>query len=146
LEEIPKYPGAFKLTRVVDGNDAVLELDGTNMRLFVQQIVVVTDKSLRTDSYSYRLLADDSLGSWLVRWEYERKPVDPDYSYPRAHVHINGHFIDGEPTERVHIAGRRVPLELVVRNLISDWDVKPRTDDWEAVLDESAAQVFDEPI
>jgi hypothetical protein len=30
------------------------------------------------------------------------------------------------------------PLELVVRNLISDWGVKPRIDDWLTILQESA--------
>jgi hypothetical protein len=40
---------------------------------------------------------------------------------------------------RVHVASRRVSLELLVRNLISDWGVKPRTDDWLTILQESAA-------
>ena len=35
-----------------------------------------------------------------------------------------------------------MPLELVVRNLISDWGVKPRTEDWRAILDQ-AAETFD---
>jgi len=143
LKELPGCLGAFKLTRVVDRDDAALELDGTKLRLFVQQIVVVGDKGPRTESYSYRLLDDESLGSALVRWEYEREPTDPDYSYPRAHVHVNGHFADGTPIDRRHIATRRVSLELVVANLISDWGVKPRSGDWEAILEESAKE-FDE--
>jgi hypothetical protein len=81
-----------------------------------------------------------------VRWEYTRNRPRGEYPYPRAHAHINGHFIDGAPTERVHIAGRRVALELVVRNLISDWGVKPRTDDWESILEVSTAQGFDELV
>jgi hypothetical protein len=32
-----------------------------------------------------------------------------------------------------------------VRHLITDWDVKPRTDDWEDILEESAAGFDDSP-
>jgi hypothetical protein len=32
----------------------------------------------------------------------------------------------------------RLPLELVVRNLVSDWGVKPRTEDWLPILEDSA--------
>jgi hypothetical protein len=37
---------------------------------------------------------------------------------------------------RLHIPTERLPLEFVVRHLITDWDVKPRSDHWEAILDE----------
>jgi hypothetical protein len=134
---IAGYPDAFELTRVVDGANASLELYGTAVRLFVHQVVVVDDGHCRTESYSYRLQADASLRSWLIRWEYVRDPPESDYAYPRAHVHVNGSFPDEAPIGRVHIASRRVSLELVVRNLISDWGVKPRCDDWEAILGES---------
>jgi hypothetical protein len=71
VEPIAGYPDAFELTRVVDGDDAPLELNGTTAHLFVKQ--------------------------------------------------------------------------LVVRNLISDWGVKPRSADWRAILDESAAGFDDLP-
>jgi hypothetical protein len=141
VEEIDGYPDGFGLTRIVEGASAPLELDGTGLCLYVQHMVAVRDGKCRTDSYAYRLQRDVSLDSWLVRWEYVRDPPPTDYAYPRAHVHINGHFVDGPPTERVHIASRRVPLELVVGNLISDWGVKPRTNDWEAILEQSAEGV-----
>jgi hypothetical protein len=115
-----------------------LELNGTTVCLFVQQVVVVEDGKCRTESYSYRLQAGASPGSWLVRWEYRRDPPRADYVYPRAHVHVNGKFPDDSPIGRVHIATPRLPLELVVQNLISDWGVRPRTDDWRAILHESA--------
>jgi hypothetical protein len=51
---IPGYADAFKLTRLVNGDDAPLELDGTAAHLFVQQIVVVDDGRCRTESYSCR--------------------------------------------------------------------------------------------
>ncbi len=142
MTPIPGYADAFKLTRLVNGDDAPLELDGTAAHLFVQQIVVVDDGRCRTESYSYRLLADASLKAWLIRWEYVRDPPPLGYDYPRAHVHVNGTFFNDSPIGRVHIATPRIPLELVVRNLISDWGVKPRTEDWRAILDE-AAETFD---
>jgi hypothetical protein len=93
----------------------------------------------RTESYVYRLQGDASTGSWLIRWDYRREPPRADYPYPRAHVHVNGRFPDGEPIGRQHIPAPRMPMELVIGYLISDHGVKPRSGDWEAILDESAA-------
>lgn len=131
-------PGIFQLTRTVDGDDAPLELRGSELRLFVEYVVVVEGEDLGIDSYSYRLQRDVSSRSWLVRWEYRREPRTVDYAYPRAHVHVNGTLPDRRPVDRTHIATRKMPLELIVRNLITDWGVRPRTDDWEAILEESA--------
>jgi hypothetical protein len=50
---------------------------------------------------------------------------------------IAGHDADAFELTRV-VQEDRLPLELVVRNLISDWGVKPRTDDWLTILQESA--------
>jgi hypothetical protein len=135
-------PDAFQLTRIVDGDYAALELDGTTAHPFVQQLVVVEDGHCKTESYSYRLQADASDRSWRIRWEYVRDPPRPDYPYPPEHVHVNGSFPDGEPIAREHIPAARMPLELVIQYLISDRGVKPRTDDWLAILEESAATVI----
>jgi len=143
VEPIVGYPDAFELTRVVNDEDAPLELDGTTAHLFVRLVVVVEDGRCRTESYAYRLQADASRGSWLVRWEYRRDPPLADYAYPRAHVHVNSFFADGVPVGRIHVATGRMPLELVLRNLISDWGVKPRTEAWEAILKESAVDFDD---
>ena len=144
MNPIADDPPTFKLTRLVNDEDTALELYGTAARLFVQQVVVVEDGRCKTESYIYRLQADPSARSYLIRWEYRRRPPRADYPYPLAHVHVNGTFPDGDPTGPVHIATARVPLELVLRNLITDWNVKSRTDDWEAILDESV-QGFDYP-
>jgi hypothetical protein len=72
-------PATFRLTRIVDDDDVALELDGTTARLFVQQIVVVEDDRCRTESYVYRLQADASPRSTLVRWEYRRDPPRAKY-------------------------------------------------------------------
>ncbi len=110
------------------------------MRLSVQLIVVVVDdERCRTESATYCLQASGSRKSWLLRWDYVREPSESEYAYPRAHVHVNAAFADGATAGRLHIPTRRLPLELVVRHLITDWNVKPRTPGWEAILDESAA-------
>jgi hypothetical protein len=64
-------------------------------------------------------------------------------AYPRAHVHVNANFSDGASIGRLHIPTRRVPLELVIRHLITDWDVQPKNDGWQAILEESI-QGFDD--
>jgi hypothetical protein len=132
---IAGYPDAFELSRVVERANVPLELDGTTICLFLHEVLVVEDGCCRTESYAYRLQADGSMGSWLFRWEYVREPPPSDVAYPRAHIHVNGSFPDGAPVARLHIPTRRIPLELIVRHLITDWDVKPRSDDWEAILD-----------
>lgn len=123
----------------MNDDDAALEWDGTTARLFVQQVVVVEDGRCKTESYVYRLQADASTNSWLIRWEYRREPPRADYPYPRAHLHVNGRFPDGEQIGRQHIPAPRMPLELVIRYLITDRGVKPRSGDWEAVLEEATA-------
>jgi hypothetical protein len=133
---------AFELTRLVDGASAPLELHGIDGRLFVRQMIVVTEGHCRTESYAYRLQAGESIGSWLLRWEYLREPPRPDYVYPRAHVHVNALFPDGSSSARLHIPSRRVPLELVLWHLISDWGVQPKSSDWEALL-EASVEGFD---
>lgn len=143
ITPIAGYRDAFRVTRVVDGNDVPLELDGTTLCLAVEQVVLDESGRCRVESYPYRLQTDPSPKSWLIRWDYVRDPPQSDYTYPRAHMHVNGAFPDGEPIGRVHIASRRMPLELVLRNMISDWGVSPRTGDWERILDESAQELDD---
>lgn len=139
VEPIVGYPGGFELTRVLDGDDVPLELDGTTARLYVQQIVVVEDDRCRTESYSYRLQEDVSPKSWMIRWEYRRDPPRADYPYARGHVHLNGTLFNGKPAGHLHVPAPKMPLELIIRHLITEWDVKPRTDNWEAILEDSAA-------
>ena len=63
---------AFELRRVVGEDRVPLELDGTTARLFVRLLVVVEDGRCRTESYTYRIQADESRKSWQIRWEYRR--------------------------------------------------------------------------
>ena len=81
----------------------------------------------------------------MLRWEYFREPPKANYGYPLAHLHANAEFIDPGPAggrlakgpPHLHIPTARVPLELVLWHLIAEWGVKPKTDDWLAVLSES---------
>jgi hypothetical protein len=139
----PRDANAFELTRLVDGASAPLELHGTSARLFVRQIIVVAEGHCKTESYAYRFQVDESIASWLIRWEYLREAPRVDYSYPRAHIHVNATFADGMSAGGLHIPSRRVPLELVARHLIAEWGVQPKHDDWQTVLEESV-QGFDE--
>ena len=141
---IPGEPDTFKLTRVVEEDDVPLELDGTTARLLVHEVVVVEDDQCRTESYLYRLQADQSARSTLVRWEYRRDPPRAKYLYPRAHVHVNGTSPTGSRQAPSTSPPRACRWKSVLRNLISDWGVKPRTNDWEAILKESA-EAFDHP-
>lgn len=128
---------------MVHGVKAPIQLDGTKMHLYVQQTVVIDGDRCWTKSATYRLQADESRKSWLIRWEYMRYPPPADYAYPRAHVHLNATFADGTSADRLHVPTERIGLELVIRHLITDWGVKPRSEDWEAVLEESAVTVED---
>jgi hypothetical protein len=133
---------AFELTRIVEAERVPLELDGTTLYLGVRQLIVVEDGQIRTESYSYRLQTGTAMSSWLIRWEYRRAPADN--VYPRGHVHVNSSFPDGAPVGHLHIPAPPMGLGLIVRHLITDWNVEPRTDDWEAILQDSAAD-FDYP-
>jgi hypothetical protein len=120
-----------------------LELHGSQARLFVRQIIEVVEGHCQTESYGYRLQADESIESWLIRWEYHRDPPRPDYSYPRAHVHVNGLFPNGDTVGKLHIPTRRLPLELVLWHLIAEWEIRSKTSNWRATLEESI-EGFDE--
>jgi hypothetical protein len=142
----------FQLERLVEREGVPLELRGTTARLYVRQVVVVKDGRPRTKSYEYRFQADESRKSWLMRWEYERERPRPDYPYPLAHMHIratspDGTPIDGHPVDRHHIPtggrGHPIPLEEIIRYLITDRGVNSKSKNWEAILEESA-KTFDD--
>ena len=140
---IPDDEDAFEVTRLVDSARAPLDLHGTQLQLFVRQTIVVVGEHCQTESYSYRLQAEESAKTWLIRWEYFRDPPRLDYAYPLAHVHVNGTLLDGQPVGRFHVPTRRIPLELVVWHLIAEWGIDPRTQDWLQLL-QTSIRGFDE--
>ena len=141
---IPGEPDTFKLTRVVEEDDVPLELDGTTARLFVQQVVVVEDDQCRTESYLYRLQADHVSALDSRSLGVPSRPAAGEISLSAGARARQWDLRRREAGEPQHIATARVSLELVLRNLISDWGVKPRTNDWEAILKQSA-EAFDHP-
>jgi hypothetical protein len=134
----------FRLVRWVERRAAPLELDGTNLRLFVAQTIEVVpadfedDLRCQTESYTYRLQTSEDRRSSLVRWEYHREPPRSDYPYTPAHVHLDARFVDHDrATDELHIPTARVALEQVVWHLIAEWGVEPRTAEWMAILRDS---------
>ena len=106
-------------------------------------IIEVVEGHCQTESYAYRLQADEPTESWLVRWEYQRDPPRPDYPYPLAHVHVNATLADYTPAGGLHIPTRRVPLELIIWHLVAEWGASSRTDDWRQLL-QASIRGFDE--
>jgi len=43
----------------------------------------------------------------------------------------------GRELPKLHVPTGRVPLELVLWDLIAEWDVKPKRDDWRELLQDS---------
>jgi hypothetical protein len=114
-------------------------LSGSSLSLLVTHEIDVTDDKCHTASYSYRLASGRQKEDWLLRWEYYRRRPKPDYSYPLAHVHVNGQLdaADRVALPRLHLPTERVPLELVVWHAIAEWGVTPKSDDWQQVLEGS---------
>jgi len=131
-----EQPPRFDIARVVGGAIRPLELNGTNARLLVQQKVDLDLDAGRclTMAYTYRYQTDEQPQSWLFRWEFLRKRPRPDYPYPLAHFHVNAELVDGSDVRHVHFPTRRLPLELVLWELIVEWGVKPLDPRWEEIL------------
>jgi hypothetical protein len=132
----------FDIVRRVEGLQAPLELEGTTARLLVQQKVEVVGEHTQTITYVYRLQESDDPASWLVRWEYFRRPPRADYMYPLAHLHVNA-AMEERDLPHIHLPTRRVPLELVLWDLIAEWGVRPLDPGWQKTLEESI-EGFDE--
>jgi hypothetical protein len=97
-------------------------------------------------SYSYRLQLDEEAESWLIRWEYFRRRPKPDYQYPLGHAHVNVSFAAeaahahlGKPAAHLHLPTGRVPFELVVWHVLSEWGVASKAANWQKVLEASIA-------
>ena len=112
----------------------------------ISHTVEVEDEKCHTASYAYRLMTAESKDAWVLRWEYFRRRPRSDYPYPLAHVHANAAATDSDaeallrkPFPHAHIPTARVPIELVFWHLIAEWDVQPKSDDWQDILSESLA-------
>ena len=119
-------------------------LHGTALRLYVEHEVDVIDGKAHTASYRYVLQAEQAHESWLVRWEYLRERPPGAYPHALGHVHVQADFLAGpraayasKPLSRLHLPTARVAFELVLRHVIAELAVRPKSDDWEAILDAS---------
>jgi hypothetical protein len=117
-----------------------IALNGTSLFLFVSQRIEVEVEKVHTALYSYRLQTDShDRASWIMRWEFYRQRPSGN-PYVLSHLHLNGELDQPAPTKslpRLHVPTARVPLELVLWHLISEWDVAPITDEWQGVLQNS---------
>lgn len=137
-------------------NWVVAALDGPSPRpieltdgswLLLEQRLGLREKSgdlwLTTLSYRYRWQADSDDGSWLIRWEYKREGAG---AYPAAHLHVNAspeRYAHEKHFGKLHLPTSRVPLEGVVRFLITEIGVEPISENWHETLTE-AERVFND--
>lgn len=96
---------------------------------------------LRTVAYAYRIAEGPSFDDrCLFRWEYKAREFE-DSLFPRHHLHLPvmlrcaGHrTLDAEA---LHIPTGWITVEEVVRFLIHELGVRPRSRNWDALLRES---------
>ena len=101
---------------------------------------------LRTHEYSYRLLdQDDPRASAVLRWEYVTDA--PPGGYCRHHIQVRGGIGMGTgifDMNRSHAPTGWVTIEELLRFLIIDLGVRPRTNNWPAVLAASEKAFYEE--
>jgi len=135
----------FLIACVQDARPVPLALHGSTLRLYVEHEVEASEDKAHTASYRYVLQAENAHDSWLVRWEYLRdQPAG--YPYALGHIHVHADFSDAprsnpatKALSRLHLPTARVALELVLRHVISEWGVEPKTEAWPGILDDSLA-------
>jgi hypothetical protein len=101
---------------------------------------------LKTKDYSYRLLdQDDPRANAILRWEYASDA--PPGGYCRHHVQINtglgfsGGLLD---MNRAHAPSGWVTIEELLRFIVVDLGVIPRTRDWPQVLADSEKKFYED--
>jgi hypothetical protein len=113
--------------------------------LYVGQTLRVNqepDKSwkLRTVQYRYRVQATQRMDDDdCFRWEYVAREIRPS-QLCRHHLHLAGQYEMGPhliPLADVHIPTGWVTVEEIIRFLITEFRVGAKTEDWEAVLNDS---------
>ena len=101
---------------------------------------------LRTLAYSYRIGEGPARQDWLIRWEYNSRETEVGF-HPRHHCHLRSKlpcFGDRELLlAKMHIASGWVTIEEVIRFLIHELAVKPKTDNWDEILQDSEAKFRD---
>jgi hypothetical protein len=91
--------------------------------------------NLQIDTYVYRLLDADHRE--LISWHWH--PKDPN-SVKHHHFHLGPAAEVGRAEfHRAHLPTGIVTLADVVRSAIVDFQVEPRREDWQAILDAATA-------
>lgn len=92
---------------------------------------------LRTMTYAYHILEGREQDSrWLVRWEYTSRD-QREMKHPRHHVHLPVllETPDGNlDLDALHLSTGWVTIEEIIRFLIVEVGVKPKSTDWNADL------------
>jgi hypothetical protein len=101
---------------------------------------------VRTERYGYRLAAsDEGRAKSLIRWEY-RRDIGRQREC-RNHLHIAAAVPAGDGAllvDKVHVPTGWVLIEDVLRFLIHDLEVTPRTQDWARMLSTSETKFFED--
>lgn len=96
---------------------------------------------LQTLAYAYRVgFGPRRNDEWFVRWEYNSREHIPDALHPRHHCHISATATCGGKEfslEKLHIASGWVTIEEIIRFVIHELRVKPKSRDWDARLQDS---------
>jgi hypothetical protein len=115
---------------------------------FSQALTVVSvgrrDYRLRTTGYWYRLQRDAGIRSQaLLRWEYDAAAKPSKHSFSRHHVQMAA-TVDSLDLNHLHVPTGRVPFEEVLRFLLHDLEIPPRSADWPTVLANSEKRFYDD--
>jgi hypothetical protein len=108
---------------------------------------------LITVEYTYTITLGDR-DAWattepLLRWEYVRRP-ERDGLWCRHHLQGPVPLPLGRagdvPMNDLHLPTGYVPIEEIIRFCLVDLDVRPLSDDWPRILDESYARFREELV
>lgn len=120
-------------------------LFGANLYLAVSQALEanqLADRTwrLKTLRYNYHLLEGPKHDSkWIIRWEYISHSQRKDL-HPRHHVHIATTVktpVGEMDFDQLHLSTGWVTIEEVIRFMIVEMGVKPKSDNWDEELLES---------
>lgn len=94
----------------------------------------------RTIRYAYRIAESQNFdGPCLIRWEYNARAV-LESKHPRHHVQIAARLRCSTTEfdlEELHLPTGWITVEEVIRFLIADLNVKPKSTNWDEILQES---------
>src|SRR5262249_5504507 len=96
----------------------------------------------RTLRYAYRIAEVPNFdGRCLIRWEYNARSLR-ESRHPRHHVQMSAILSRENHTsnldlEDLHLPTGWITVEEIIRFLICDFGVRPKSKDWDTILQES---------